>query len=121
MKHQYSEAFMLMTYKCESCGRTEKIWNSRDGVTPFIVICPNCKGFQKHVDWNQDEYKPNHVLSKGDRYFCTLTKEQYRKELESAVLNSPSEKAVFDTSLIKQLVDGYDENNGDPFTGVWNK
>jgi hypothetical protein len=35
--HQHREAFMLMTYRTEGGAFEKKIWNSRDGVTPFIV------------------------------------------------------------------------------------
>ena len=37
MKHNHAEAFKLMIYACENpdCLHQEKIWNSRDGVTPF--------------------------------------------------------------------------------------
>jgi len=41
-KHQYGEAFLLMTYRCSNCGYSERIYNSRNGIAAFRIICPNC-------------------------------------------------------------------------------
>ena len=38
-KYKHAEAYCLMKYKCEKCGKTEILWNSRDGVTPFMIKC----------------------------------------------------------------------------------
>ncbi len=46
--YKHAEAFMLMSYQCDGCGTQEQVWNSRDGVTPFIVRCDNCNGAAKH-------------------------------------------------------------------------
>lgn len=76
MEKKNKEAFCLMTYKCQSCGREEEIWNSRDGVTPFSVSC-KCRGIMNHVRWNEDLYAPAYVPSKGQRIFVDLTEERY--------------------------------------------
>lgn len=74
MDHNHTEAFALMWYACE-CGHRERIWNSRDGVTPFGgVSCPSCgsKGMQgglTHVDWQLDQFAPDHKLADGQRFF----------------------------------------------------
>ena len=78
-KHNHKEAFCLMTYACvgshvpavpgsrnfmdrtAGCGHRERFWNSRDGVTPFMMGCPSCGGDLQHVDWHDDVYAPNHV------------------------------------------------------------
>jgi hypothetical protein len=64
-----------MWYACE-CGHRERIWNSRDGVTPFGgILCTSCggKGLQRrgltHVDWQLDEPAPDHKLANGQRFF----------------------------------------------------
>lgn len=36
-KLQHAEAFMLMTYRTDGGAFEQKIWNSRDGVTPFQI------------------------------------------------------------------------------------
>ena len=67
MKH--AEAFKIMCYKCENCHRSEFIWNSRDGVTPFCVGCRECNGMANHVTWPRDIFAPDHKPRPGDRYF----------------------------------------------------
>jgi hypothetical protein len=54
LAYQHGEAFMLMTYLCEDCGTKEKLWNTRDGVTPFCIDCRKCNGDMNHTDWNSD-------------------------------------------------------------------
>lgn len=70
VKHNHAEAFKLMTYRCKSCGFTETLWNSRDGVTPFCITCPNCGSLdQEHINWRGDVYAPEHIPEKGQRIF----------------------------------------------------
>lgn len=89
MSYAHKEAFALMWYACvnrppnlfaphtriQGCGYRERIWNSRDGVTPFGgVECPSCgrKGIDgglMHVEWNADECRPDHKLALGQRFF----------------------------------------------------
>lgn len=57
-KHNHGEAFCLMKYRCAKCACTEQLWNSRDGVTPFIIECQKCGGEMQHVDWHSDVYAP---------------------------------------------------------------
>jgi hypothetical protein len=68
--HAHAEAFKIMTYRCKICRFSEKIWNSRDGVTPFCVKCPNCKkDAHHHVDWHEDIYAPDYIPLPGERVF----------------------------------------------------
>jgi hypothetical protein len=72
----HSEAFCLMWYACE-CGHRERIWNSRDGVTPFGFQCPSCKEPKlKHVDWKFDQHAPDHVPAVGQRIWIDLTRDR---------------------------------------------
>jgi hypothetical protein len=43
MGFQHAEAFMLMTYVSEGGHLQMRIWNSRDGVTPFSIVIDNIK------------------------------------------------------------------------------
>ena len=57
-----NEAYHLMQYKCNQCSTRSLIWNSRDGVTPFIISC-SCGGDRGHINWGSDvrmlpEYVP---------------------------------------------------------------
>lgn len=45
---QSAEGFCNMVYVCEHCHTTDMIWNSRDGVTPFMLSCLACEGTMKH-------------------------------------------------------------------------
>lgn len=73
--HHHVEAFCLMWYACGHCGHAERIWNSRDGVTPFGTQCPSCGPSQnagsvlKHVAWNLDEYAPNHKPHRWQKFW----------------------------------------------------
>lgn len=74
--HQHTEAFCLMWYACE-CGHRERIWNSRDGVTAFGFQCPSCKEPKlRHVNWNLDQYAPDHVPAPGQRVWIDLTRDR---------------------------------------------
>lgn len=77
----HAEAFKLMNYRCEDCGRHEVLWNSRDGVTPFYIDCPGCGDgvSMRHVDWHLDRYAPLFIPSKGQRYFADMTRERARE------------------------------------------
>lgn len=67
--HAHGEAFMLMSYACETCHHREAIWNSRDGVTPFGCGCPSCGETMYHVNWRSDQYAPDHKLRYGQKFF----------------------------------------------------
>jgi hypothetical protein len=78
--HKHKEAFHLMNYRCK-CGHHERIWNSRDGVTPFTLSCPRCKQGMGlvHVDWQLDIYNPFYIVPKGSRYFADMTLQRARE------------------------------------------
>ena len=72
------DAFRVMIYKDEA-GNLETIWNSRDGVTPFIVRSK--QGLEsRHIAWGNDRFEPYYVPPIGSRIFIDLTME---KALES--------------------------------------
>src|SRR5215469_16924087 len=65
----HKEAFCLMWYACK-CGHRERVWNSRDGVTPFGMGCPSCgKSTLLHVDWELDVPSPAHQLASGQGFW----------------------------------------------------
>ncbi len=76
-QYEHPEAYCLMAYG-DSIGNVEIIWNSRDGVTPFIVRSRQGRESQ-HVDWQGDERVPNHVPLVGDRVFEDQTEERVRQ------------------------------------------
>lgn len=59
-KYDHAEAFCLMLYQCNDCRKLEFLYNTRDGVTPFGIICKHCGGFDAlHVAWGADVCIPN--------------------------------------------------------------
>lgn len=81
--YEHPEAFCLMHYE-DDLGNVEIIWNSRDGVTPFIVNSRQGREM-KHVRWNTDRRKEDHVPRVGDRVFEDLTEQRARKWREQYV------------------------------------
>ncbi len=81
-KYNHAEAFCLMWYAC-GCGHRERIWNSRDGVTPFGLTCPSCGKIMDHVDWWQDQCEPKHKLVKGQRFWRDGTPEDASKIIQA--------------------------------------
>lgn len=74
--HRHVEAFCLMWYACP-CGHQERIWNSRDGVTPFGMQCPSCGSSEmRHVRWQSDTYAPAHEPLPGRRQWISMTRER---------------------------------------------
>jgi hypothetical protein len=73
--HGHAEAFKLMTYRSDDGTESETIWNSRDGVTPFVITLRSGKQ-ATHVDWQNDRYAPDHKPAPGDRIFVDLTRER---------------------------------------------
>jgi hypothetical protein len=66
VKKAHGEAYCLMTYVCKDCARKERLWNSRDGVTPFGISCLACGGHEMfHENWGDDQYAPEFVMVLG--------------------------------------------------------
>lgn len=68
-KYDHVEAFCTMQYECQTCRTIETLWNSRDGVTPFIIQCQQCDGEMNHGSFEFDECVPDYFPRKGMRVF----------------------------------------------------
>jgi len=64
----HKEAFCLMQYQDQITKEIEILWNSRDGVTPFIIKS-RAGNESIHVNWQQDKRVPNYVPKPGMRIF----------------------------------------------------
>jgi hypothetical protein len=103
-----------MNYRSEDGLVSEKIWNSRDGVTPFCVLAKDGKTMISHVDWHKDRRLPDFAPPPGTRYFASITSEEIRQRAEEsadriiAANNGilPS-YLVSKQLLIEGLADGY--------------
>lgn len=76
VKYKHGEAFCIMTYACKHCGHRERVWNSRDGVTPFGMSCPSCGEITNHVDWGMDKCAPNHKPLRFQKFWRDGTLEE---------------------------------------------
>jgi len=75
-KYDHAEAFCLMWYACTTagCGHRERIYNSRDGVTAFTIVCPSCgEATLSHTQFNRDERRYDYTPHNGQRVWITLT------------------------------------------------
>ncbi len=70
--YKHGEAFCHMRYLADDGSEELSVWNSRDGVAPFVIGLPSGKG-ATHVDWHQDRFDPTHVPAVGDWIFVDLT------------------------------------------------
>lgn len=120
----HKEAFCIMTYRCKCCGFEERIWNSRDGVTPFCIACPSCgKPEHYHEDWHNDRYAPLHMvfMEKGQRMFVNMTKERAReyaaKNVDRAI-ESGRLKPAHRNRVIAEATESYYGEGQTPDIGV---
>lgn len=69
LKYNHTEAFCVMKYASRDGREVEYLWNSRDGVTPYIVIARDGVTELRHVDWNLDCQEPDRIPEVGERIF----------------------------------------------------
>ena len=120
---KHAEAFCIMTYRAEDgSGEEERIWNSRDGVTPFMVALRSGKPAQ-HVDWHRDEYNPDYQPPVGSRIFVDMTPERARELAErnathywedAAAAYKPQQQYRTKADLVQALMHSYLEREGAP-------
>lgn len=120
-EYKHPEAFCIMNYKCEKCGRYEILWNSRDGVTPFCVSCQYCDGMSQHIDWQSDKCMPDNTPLDSQRVFIDMTKDKmssiYMKRINAYWDDEKYPmKEQFKTKgeALESLLQGWDESVGDP-------
>lgn len=121
-KHNHAEAFAVMRYASKDGSVTEKLWNSRDGVTPFTLMSKDDRVEMQHVEWKSDLYAPDHPhtgLKVGDRVFVDMTMERgrqvaraqiewVRKSIPETDVETPEETEQLITDMAQSWVDGGD-------------
>src|SRR5712671_4410544 len=75
--NQHAEAFCRILYRSDDGTEEEWLWNSRDGVVPFVVGSRSGKEMT-HVEWQRDEFRPDYQPQPGERIFVDLTVERAR-------------------------------------------
>lgn len=89
--HRHREAFCHMIYQCLKCGTQRVIWNSRDGVTPFMLQCQadsDCDGSMQHREWQRDLYDPDYRLKEGNLYWRDMSDDEKLEFATEAVNNN---------------------------------
>ncbi len=76
--YQHAEAFCLMTYRTGDGTEEERIWNSRDGVTPLLITLRSGRTAM-HVDWRSDRPDPDYQPPVGSRIFVSMSKRRCRR------------------------------------------
>jgi hypothetical protein len=81
MNHGFNhgEAFCLMLYRDTHSRREEWLWNSRDGVTPFVIRSASGQREMRHDEWFRDTRAPWFIPPIGSRIFVDLTEERARE------------------------------------------
>jgi hypothetical protein len=69
---KYNEAFCLMLYQCKRTGHVIDIWNSRDGVTPFM--CDIDGEEYGHIAFSFDRRVPDFKPKPGMYIWRTATR-----------------------------------------------
>jgi hypothetical protein len=81
--YRHPEAYCLMTYRSDDGTEEEVLWNSRDGVTPFVITLRSGKQ-ATHVDWHNDQRVPDYQPAPGTRLFVDLTEDRAHELARSA-------------------------------------
>ena len=84
-QYKHNEAFCLMRYGSDDGTEIEVLWNSRDGVTPFMIGSRLTEGMLRHIDWQEDKCRPDLTPHKGMRIFVNATKELVTPKLNEYV------------------------------------
>lgn len=120
------EAYCIMEYHCEKCHTSEFLWNSRDGVTPFIINCVHCeKGEMRHINWQGDKREVWHIPKKGERIFITMPNEvndlYVRKRIEMYWENEqyPMREMFANKEEAFKKLSGDMQKEGEPFIITW--
>jgi hypothetical protein len=71
MSKQHAEAYCLMKYASDDGHIVEWLWNSRDGVTPFMISAQDGKTLLHHVDFHLDRFLPLYKPLAGERIFIS--------------------------------------------------
>jgi len=113
MPHQsgfrHKEAFCLMQYRCARCSQVELLWNSRDGVTPFIIRCAQegCKGEMQHINFGRDR-PVGELPNEAGRVFINLTREAAKAIAEQVIKHHEAQtKEPAHRDMLRELTESY--------------
>jgi hypothetical protein len=78
MPFDHPEGFCLMSYAGEDGHTKELLWNSRDGVTPFVIRSRDGADLS-HVGFSDDLTVPGYLPAVGSRVFVDATLDDFLK------------------------------------------
>ena len=119
-KYNHAEAYCHMIYANENKSKVVSVYNTRDGVTPFIVSIEN-EMFQ-HIAFGEDYCEENYTPIEGDYVFTDYTEEAakenaefFYQELKKGYMHTLSPEAVLKDiedkdTFIKKEIDDIIEN-----------
>ncbi|MEA2175334.1 MAG: hypothetical protein QOD00_2926 [Blastocatellia bacterium] len=114
------EAYCLMLYATQDGAQYEVVWNSRDGVTPFIIYSRDGQEMQ-HIAFDQDRVELDFVPAVGSRIFVDLTEEVARQKATERVATMWEEgerplSERFETreAAVQMFLDAWTEREGQP-------
>lgn len=125
-QYLHKEAFCEMSYVCEKCGTGERLWNSRDGVTPFMIGCSkqNCDGLMQHVNFWDDLVVFEPRVSRGvNRCFVDMTldkakqlaEQRFEKFGQQMMEQYPHLKEMGKEKLIESSVENFYQEGRAPY------
>ena len=107
-----------MWYACP-CGHQERIWNSRDGVTPFSAQCPSCGGLtMQHERWAEDVCLPEHRPPTGQRVWVSMTHDRAERMVDAAI--STCRRPIDNERRVAMIASVYREGTA-PDLVVWDR
>jgi hypothetical protein len=77
-----------MIYLADDLSESEVIWNSRDGVTPFVITLRSGK-VARHVSWEKDVRDPDFKPPLGSRVFVDLSMARARQYARENIAKYP--------------------------------
>lgn len=85
-KYKHGEAFRHMTYQGHGNSGVIKlsIWNSRDGVTPFMTVSKEYGIQLQHINWQTDRLDPDYKPKKGDLIWVSYNEKTAKTAAEES-------------------------------------
>lgn len=119
MDYRHKEAYCLMFYACDKCHVAVRFWNSRDGVTPFVVIrrCEFCQGDMQHVDFHLDVCAPDHRPERGQGVFTDMPVSLKKTYAHLRMLSARAEGYTTDDDMERTIRESFPP--GEPFFFRW--
>lgn len=66
-RYNYSDAYKLITYQSDDGTESEDIWNSRDGIVPFMVPSRTSGKHLVRFDWMNERRYRQYTPKPGSR------------------------------------------------------